>query len=462
MGVEQVMTGQPRVRHARWRPAKAGLRWRAYLLLAFWDVMVLLFAHAAAGALRFGDAFALAAVKLAAAQILLFGFAGFAVNAYSVPVLLRPIESVRRGLKALAGALIAAVFLIFLLQFGTHVSRFTFAAAALFAAAGLIGSRWTITRNVAVWLGGEPYDVVVIADGPQAMASGGCTLFFDGSEGLDPGTQCASTFDRLGRLVEHADRVIIACPPERRAMWAAALQGANVQAEVVAPELAGLRPLGVAQHGGTPTMIVARAPFSTRDRMVKRGFDLVVAAGALVVVSPVVIAIALAVRLSDGGPVLFRQRRIGRHNLQFDVLKFRTMRVDDADQQGDRSTTRDDDRITPLGRLLRASSLDELPQLINVLRGEMSMVGPRPHAVGSRAADRLFWEVDVRYWHRHAIKPGVTGLAQVRGLRGATAREADLRDRLQADLEYQDNWSIWRDIAILLRTVPVLLHRNAY
>ena len=433
-----------------------------YLLLAVSDASVLLVAHLAAGALRFGDALAGEAIKLAAAQLLLFGGSAFATNAYSVPVLLRPAESIKRALKALVGALTAAVFLIFLLQVGTQVSRFTFAAAALFAVVGLIPSRWIVTRSAAAWLGGEPYDVVVIADGDHLAAPDGCTIFFGGSEGLDPGSQSAAAFDRLGRVVERADRVIVACPPERRGLWASALQGANVQAEVVAPELAGLRPLGIAHHRDAPTMIVARAPLSWRDRMLKRGFDVAVATTVLVLLAPVLLAVAAAIRLADGGPVLFRQRRIGRHNRQFDVLKFRTMRVDGADADGHRSTIRDDERVTTVGRWLRATSLDELPQLVNVLRGEMSMVGPRPHAVGSRAEDRLFWEVDPRYWHRHAIRPGVTGLAQVRGFRGATAFEADLRDRLHADLEYRNNWSIWRDIAILLRTAPVLFHRNAF
>ena len=461
MNVDDALTAVPRARPARWRPGKAQLRWRLYLLLAVSDMAVLLFAHAAAGALRFGDALSSEAMTLLAAQLPLFAASAFAANAYAGPVLLHPIESVRRALKALAGAVTAAVFLIFLLQVGTQVSRFTFAAAALFATAGMIPTRWIVTRNAAKWLGGEPYDIVVIADGPQSFPTDGCT-FFDGSEGLDAGSQQASTFDRLGRVVEHADRVIIACQPERRAMWSAALQGANVQAEVVAPELAALRPLGIADYRDTPTMIVARAPLSWRDRVLKRGFDLVVAGAALVILAPLILIVALAVRLSDGGPVLFRQRRIGRHNRQFDMLKFRTMRLDEGDAHGHRSTARDDDRITRVGRGLRGTSLDELPQLVNVLRGEMSVVGPRPHAVGSRAEDRLFWEVDPRYWHRHAIKPGLTGLAQVRGLRGSTAREDDLRARLQADLEYRNNWSIWRDIAIVARTAPVLFHRNAF
>jgi len=144
------------------------------------------------------------------------------------------------------------------------------------------------------------------------------------------------------------------------------------------------------------------------------------------------------------------------------MYKFRSMRNDLTDLRGDRSASRDDDRITRVGHFIRRTSLDELPQVLNVLLGSMSLVGPRPHALGSLAGDALFWEVDERYWHRHALKPGITGLAQVRGFRGATHRRSDLTQRLQSDLEYMAGWSIWRDAAILLSTIRVVIHSNAY
>ena len=177
---------------------------------------------------------------------------------------------------------------------------------------------------------------------------------------------------------------------------------------------------------------------------------------------PLLVLTAIAVRLNSPGPILFKQVRIGRGNQMFRMLKFRSMYVQQLDGAGHRSASRDDDRITRVGRIIRKTSIDELPQLVNVLKGDMSIVGPRPHALGSRAADKLFWEVDQRYWDRHATKPGLTGLAQVRGFRGATLVEDDLRNRLQADLEYLENWSIWRDIKIIFLTVRVILHRNAF
>jgi lipopolysaccharide/colanic/teichoic acid biosynthesis glycosyltransferase len=160
--------------------------------------------------------------------------------------------------------------------------------------------------------------------------------------------------------------------------------------------------------------------------------------------------------------VLFRQKRVGRRNQMFAIYKLRTMKVERADGDGHRSASKDDDRVTRIGRILRRTSIDELPQLFNVLKGEMSLVGPRPHAIGSLAGDKLFWEVDPRYWQRHSLRPGLTGLAQVRGLRGATHEEVDLTSRLQADLEYISGWTIWRDIRILFATSMVMLHDRAF
>src|SRR5690606_614795 len=141
---------------------------------------------------------------------------------------------------------------------------------------------------------------------------------------------------------------------------------------------------------------------------------------------------------------------------------FRSMRVEAADTNAARLTTRDDDRTTRMGRLIRRTSIDELPQLINVWSGDMSLVGPRPHALGALGGQRLYWEVDGRYWNRHALKPGLTGLAQIRGFRGATDNEKDLTDRLQADLEYVAKWSFGLDVKILLRTFRVLIHDKAF
>ena len=142
--------------------------------------------------------------------------------------------------------------------------------------------------------------------------------------------------------------------------------------------------------------------------------------------------------------------------------KLTRMRDETCDALGARSAGTTDDRITRVGHFIRRTSIDELPQFLNVLLGDMSVVGPRPHAVHSRAADRLFWDIDTRYWIRHACRPGLTGLAQVKGLRGSTHTVSDLTRRVDADLEYLQSWSLLKDVKIIAQTLRVLTHHNAY
>jgi exopolysaccharide biosynthesis polyprenyl glycosylphosphotransferase len=205
-------------------------------------------------------------------------------------------------------------------------------------------------------------------------------------------------------------------------------------------------------------------PIKRWDAVVKAGEDFLLGGLLTLALLPVLALIALAIKLNSPGPVLFRQRRHAMNNREFDIYKFRTMRwgpaeLDDALQQ----TTRNDERITRLGRFLRASSLDELPQLFNVLQGHMSLVGPRPHATNMRTEDRLGGEITDRYAHRHRVKPGITGWAQVNGARGATDTEAQLCHRVALDLHYIDNWSLLLDLKILALTLVVVLKRtNAF
>ena len=173
-------------------------------------------------------------------------------------------------------------------------------------------------------------------------------------------------------------------------------------------------------------------------------------------------AAAIVIKLDSPGPVFFIQPRIGRQNQLFSLIKFRSMRQDCCDTAGTRSTSRQDQRVTRIGNFIRRTSIDELPQFINILKGDMSVVGPRPHAVSSTAEDRLFWDIDNRYWHRHACRPGLTGLAQIQGLRGATACVKDLVDRVEADLQYLQSWSFWNDVRIVFQTFKVIVHTNSF
>lgn len=188
--------------------------------------------------------------------------------------------------------------------------------------------------------------------------------------------------------------------------------------------------------------------------MLKRAFDLVVAAIALVSLSPLLVAIAVAIKLDSPGPVFFRQKRYGFNQQPFGVFKFRSMRADS--NAAFLQATRNDSRITRFGAILRRTNLDELPQLINVLRGEMSLVGPRPHAM---AHDRSFERRIALYARRHNVKPGITGWAQVNGYRGETQTDLAMEQRIACDLYYIDNWSIWFDIQIMIQTI---VSRRAY
>ena len=172
---------------------------------------------------------------------------------------------------------------------------------------------------------------------------------------------------------------------------------------------------------------------------------------------------ALAIRLDSKGPALFRQKRYGFNNELIEVYKFRSMYTDMADQSAAKLVTKDDPRVTKVGRFIRKTSLDELPQLFNVLKGTLSLVGPRPHAVTAKAAGKLYDEAVDSYFARHKVKPGITGWAQINGWRGETDTEEKLIKRIEHDLEYIENWSLLLDLYILVKTpLSLLKTENAY
>ena len=194
----------------------------------------------------------------------------------------------------------------------------------------------------------------------------------------------------------------------------------------------------------------------------KRAMDTALAAIGLALLSVPMLGIALLIRLESPGPAWFHQRRIGRDGQAFVMRKYRTMRHGHT-EEGLCQATRGDPRVTRIGAWLRRTSLDELPQLINVLQGDMALVGPRPHAPGTRAGGQLFEDVTPHYAARHCVKPGMTGLAQIRGWRGETDTEHKLLGRLASDLEYIETWSLRLDFSILMRTIPVAARMfNAY
>ena len=189
----------------------------------------------------------------------------------------------------------------------------------------------------------------------------------------------------------------------------------------------------------------------------KRVQDVVLGVLALLAAAPVMVAVAAAVRLDSPGPIFFRQRRHGFNNEEIVVWKFRSMRHDVADADASRQVTADDDRVTRVGAFIRRTSLDELPQLFNVLAGDMSLVGPRPHAIGMKTGDVASARLVAEYAHRHRMKPGVTGWAAIKGSRGPVATAADVRRRVALDVDYIERHSFLLDLYILLMTVPCLL-----
>jgi polysaccharide biosynthesis protein PslA len=444
----------------RWRPRNAVLRARVVLLLVTSDALAIIAGFVAMallrGALLPDDNWLVLLLALVPVYL------GTAVSshAYASSNLQDPFRAISKAMQSFAIAVGGIILAAFYLKTSASLPRLTIALGSLLAMILLACGRLMIVRHMARLVGGNPFSVVVICDGVRVNPRGATTVMFASDAQIDPDRHDPAMYDRLATALQAADRVVVGCAADRRRAWAHLLKGANVQSEIIIPELTDFAPLGVGVHAGEPTLVIANGPLGLFDRLMKRVFDVTLAMLGLIVLSPLLIATAIAVKLDSPGPILFRQVRIGRGNQMFEMLKFRSMR--NADHSGARSTSRDDDRVTRVGRIIRMTSIDELPQLLNVLTGSMSIVGPRPHALGSRAEEKLFWDIDHRYWHRHATKPGLTGLAQVRGYRGATMVEDDLRNRLQADLEYLEDWSIWRDVKIMFATVRVVLHRNAY
>lgn len=215
--------------------------------------------------------------------------------------------------------------------------------------------------------------------------------------------------------------------------------------------------------GTVPVLTLWQRPFRDMNHIVKRAEDLALSSVGLVLLSPVFLVAALLIRLTSPGPVLFVQPRVGFNNETIRVFKFRTMYTDKTDVGARQTTIRYDPRVTPVGRILRRLSVDELPQLLNVLQGSMSLVGPRPHGTEMMVGDRFYHETVRGYAGRHRVKPGITGYAQVKGLRGEVRTIERAKRRVELDKYYVDNWSFWLDMYILCATVrAVLFDRDAY
>ena len=438
------------------------LRLSLYCTLFLADLFALAVSFLAAAALRLDSPFELQSLRTLAIVVPTFIAVALNNRAYSIDTLERPSAGAFKSAEALFFATAVAIGLLFFLKVSTQFSRQIFITGTLIATAAIVSCRILLGDLIGAKYNWTFVNRLLLLDGVALEPRRGELAVSTEQLGIEPNYDDPILLDRLSTLLDRCDSVLVACPPERRALWAHVLKVSAADVEILVPDLTPFGAIAMRNFNGQTTLVVSSQPLNLRDRILKRVLDLAIAIPALVLVMPLMLLIAVAIKVESPGPVLFKQQRVGKTNRLFNLLKFRSMRVEHADMTGVRSASRLDDRVTRVGKLIRSTSLDELPQLFNVIAGDMSIVGPRPHALGSTAEDELFWHIDSRYFHRHIVKPGITGLAQIRGYRGATDKRGDLTSRLHSDLEYLSGWTIWRDLKIVVATFGVLVHRNAF
>jgi Undecaprenyl-phosphate glucose phosphotransferase len=436
------------------------------------------------GHVAFGWSYAAALVMITA----LAAFAFQAVGAYTVAALRSLVQTGLRLAGAWSFVFLCAIALVFFLKAGESLSRvwlgsWYFAGLAALTvgrvALAFVVRRMTqagrFDRRTAIVGGGEPANDIIRALQEQPETGIRIVGVFDDRED-SRSPAIIGGHEKLGTvadLVEFArktplDLVIFTLPisAENRLLqmlgklWVLPI---DIRLSAHASKLR-LRPRSYSYIGSVPVLDVFDRPIADWDLVLKWIFDKVVGSVILLLTFPLLLAAALAVRLDSPGPILFRQKRYGFNNELIEVFKFRTMYTDMTDATASRLVTKDDPRVTRVGRILRKTSLDELPQLLNVvLMGNMSLVGPRPHAVQANAQNRLYDQVVDGYFARHKVKPGITGWAQINGWRGETDTPEKIQRRVEHDLYYIENWSVFFDLYILAGTpLSLLKTENAY
>ena len=411
-----------------------------------------------------------------------------AADIYQVHAFRNPVSQCARLTVAWSVVFLVVVTLVFFAQLGDMYSRLwlaSFYAIGLFtlyavrvALYGIV-RRWTregrLDRRAVVVGGGEPGENLVIALEGQSDSDVRLVGVFDDRGDDRAPTTCAG-LHKLGSvddLVEFArrtrvDLVIFSLPISAegrilqmlKKLWVLPV---DIRLSAHTNKLR-FRPRSYSYIGAVPVLDVFDRPIADWDVVMKWLFDKAVGGLALIAALPVMAIVALAVRLDSRGPALFKQKRYGFNNELIEVYKFRSMYVDQADATAAKLVTKGDPRVTRVGRFIRKTSLDELPQLLNVvLKGNLSLVGPRPHAVHAKAVDRLYDEAVDGYFARHRVKPGITGWAQINGWRGETDNDEKIQRRVEHDLYYIENWSVLFDLYILVMTpLSLLKTENAY
>jgi len=406
------------------------------------------------------------------------------LHAYSIAAFNAPVRSLFRMGLAWIGVFLAAATALYFLKLDLPVSRLWLAGGCALGLAALTAERLILARVVsrltrsgrlerrAVVVGGGEFAHQLLRDIAKADPGELRILGVFDDRADDRAPDMVEGYPKLGNvddLVEFAraarvDLAIFAMPISAegrilemlRKLWVLPI---DVRLSAHANRLR-FRPRSYSYVGAAPMLDVFDKPLGDWDILLKMVFDRIVGALALIALSPLMLITAIAIKLDSPGPVLFRQKRYGFNNELIDVLKFRSLRADKLDAAASKLVTRDDPRVTRVGRFIRRTSIDELPQLLNVVfTGDLSLVGPRPHAILAKAADRQYDEVVEGYFARHRVKPGLTGWAQVNGWRGNTDTDEKIQNRVDHDLYYIENWSILLDIYILAMT-PIALIRG--
>jgi Undecaprenyl-phosphate glucose phosphotransferase len=406
---------------------------------------------------------------------------------YNMPSLLKPLPQLAKIAVIWTMIFGLVMFTVLLAKSGDLFSRvwlttwfvsgFFFAAATRLFVSGLI-RHWNhngqFNRRAIIVGGGAPADRVIdVLDGSHDTGITLLGLFDDRDDERSP--PVSGGLRKLGHVSDlidfvrstRVDLLIVTLPlsAENRLLsilnrlWVLPV---DIRLSAYEQKLR-YRPRAYSYIGNLPLLDVFDRPLGDWGPFLKSAEDKIISLIALVLLAPVMAAVALAVKLESKGPVIFKQKRYGFNNDLIEVYKFRSMYTDQSDAHADRLVTKSDPRVTRVGRFIRKTSLDELPQFFNVLKGDLSLVGPRPHATRAKAADQLYDEVVDGYFARHKVRPGITGWAQINGWRGETDTAQKLQRRVEHDLYYIENWSLTFDLYILART-PLSLFRseNAY
>ncbi|HOV04809.1 MAG TPA: undecaprenyl-phosphate glucose phosphotransferase [Kaistiaceae bacterium] len=411
-----------------------------------------------------------------------------ALNAYRVNQFRSIARQSARIAAAWTGVFGLVLTTLFFLKAGAEVSRLWLGVWYVAGLAALVGARvglyglvrgWTqagrLQQRAAIVGGGEAAEKLIAdLEASNEHDIRICGVFDD--RGDERSSDMIGGYPKLGNvddLVEFArhtriDLLIVTIPMTAEARVLQMLKKlwvlpADIRMSAHTNKLR-LHRRAYSYIGNVPFLDVFDRPIADWDVIVKAVFDRVVGAAMLVAFAPVMAAVALAVKLESKGPVFFKQRRHGFNNELIAVYKFRSMYTDRCDTNAAKLVTKDDPRVTRVGKFIRKTSLDELPQLFNVVKGELSLVGPRPHATQAKADNQLYKDVVDGYYARHKVKPGITGWAQINGWRGETDTADKIQGRVEHDLYYIENWSILFDLYILVMTPVSLMSKseNAY